>query len=183
VKYLNSATKEQLNSLKGYHNKMAGETFENMINAACETYSNMELAYIEKTPEAFKITGKKKLARCLIFEGVFTKKCQPDFKGTLAEGRAICFEAKHTDTDSIHQDRVSEEQLKSLLKHDKLNAVSFVLVSIKMQNFYRIPIKTWQNMKAIYGRKHMKIEDLRQFEVPFKHGILNFLSGIDNMHS
>ncbi len=175
MKYLNSATKEQLNSIKGKYSKLAGETFENMIIAACEYYKMHDIAYIEKTPEAFRITGKKSTSHGLVFEGVFTRKAQPDFKGTLKGGQAICFEAKHTDGDSIAQNRVSDEQMRSLELHSKLGGNAYILISIKMQHFYRVPYNIWQQMKSIYGRKYMKADDLKQFEIKFEYGILKFL--------
>lgn len=179
MKYLNSATKEQLNSIKGKYSKMAGDTFENMITAACEYYKMQDIAYIEKTPEAFRITGKKSTSHGLVFEGVFTRKCQPDFKGTLKGGQAICFEAKHTDKDDIAQNRLTGEQMKSLELHHNLGAKAYILVSIKMQHFYRVPWTVWQQMKSIYGRKYMKADDLKQFEIKVEYGILKFLDNLN----
>lgn len=175
MKCINAATEEQINSLRGKQSKVAGATFENVISAACEYYKELNLAYIEKTPEAFKITGKKKAAYGLVFEGVFTRKCQPDFKGTLKGGQAICFEAKHTDGDDIAQNRLTGEQMKSLELHHNLGAKAYILVSIKMQNFYWVPWEVWQQMKSIYGRKYMKAPDLKQYEIKFEYGILKFL--------
>jgi recombination protein U len=175
MKYLNSATKAQLNSIKGKYSKIAGETFENMIIAACEYYKMQDIAYIEKTPEAFRITGKKSTTHGLVFEGVFTRKSQPDFKGTLHGGQAICFEAKHTDGDSIAQNRLTGEQMNSLELHHKLGAKAYILVSLRMQHYYMVPWTTWQNMKSLYGRKYMKEDNLKQYEIKFEYGILKFL--------
>ncbi len=178
-KYINSATKEQLNSLRGYNSKIAGETFESMINVACEYYESQNIAYIEKTPEAFRVTNKKQSTHGLLFEGVFTRKCQPDYKGALCGGRAVCFEAKHTDSEEIKQNRVSEEQWNSLETHWQLGAKSFVLVSIKMQDFYRVPWAIWKDMKSIYGRKYMNMVDLEEYRVPYIAGILQFLKRME----
>jgi len=178
-KYINSATKEQLNSLRGYNSKMAGETFESMINVACEHYKSQKIAYIEKTPEAFKVTNKKQTSKCFIFEGVFTKKCQPDYKGTLCGGRAVCFEAKHTDSEEIKQSRVSEEQRDSLEMHEQLGAKAFILISIRMQSFYRVPWSTWKDMKNSYGRKYINMADLEEYRIPYIAGILQFLKGME----
>lgn len=178
-KYINSATKEQLNSLRGYNSKMAGETFESIINIACEYYESENIAYIEKTPEAFRVTNKKQTSKGLIFEGVFTKKCQPDYKGTLCGGRAVCFEAKHTDSEEIKQNRLSEEQQRNLETHEQLGAKSFVLISIRMQSFYRVPWSTWKDMKNIYGRKYMNMTDLERYRVPYSNGTLQFLKRME----
>lgn len=179
MKCINSVTKSELNSLRGRQSKVQGEMFEDMISAACEYYQEKDAAYIEKTPEAFKVTGKKKSAHGLTFEGVFTKKCQPDFKGTLFGGQAICFEAKHTDDEEIKQSRLTPEQMNSLDLHDRLGAKSFVLVSIKMDNFYRVPWKVWKDMKTLYGRKYMKISDLQPYQIPFKRSVIKFLDKLE----
>ncbi len=176
MRYLNSATKEQLRSFRGKQSKVAGEMFENMISAACEYYKEQNIAYIEKTPEAFRVTGKKKTSYGLTFEGIFTKKCQPDFKGTLNGGQAICFEAKHTDDEEIKQNRLTDEQMKSLDLHQKLGAKAYVLVSLKMNDFYMVPWTAWKDMKNIYGRKDMKISDLKPYKVPYERCVIKFLN-------
>lgn len=179
MKCINSATKEEINSLRGKQSKVAGEVFEKVISAACDYYKEQDLAYIEKTPEAFRVTGKKKTSYGLTFEGVFTKKCQPDFKGTLSGGQAICFEAKHTDDDKIAQNRLTDEQMNSLDLHFQLGAKAYILVSIKMQNFYMVPWLIWKNMKDLYGRKHMKFSDLKQYEIKYERGVLKFLKVLE----
>lgn len=44
------------------------------------------------------------------FVAVYVKKAQADFKGFLRGGLAVNFEAKHTDTPRMEQDRVTPEQ-------------------------------------------------------------------------
>lgn len=178
-KYINSATKEQLNSLRGYNSKIAGETLESIIDIACEYYESEKIACIEKTPEAFRVTNKRQSSKGFIFEGVFTKKCQPDYKGTLKGGIAVCFEAKHTDSEDIKQNRVSKEQWNRLETHWQLGAKTFVLVSIKMQDFYRVPWNIWRDMKGIYGRKYMNMAALEEYRVPYSNGTLQFLKRME----
>ena len=48
------------------------------------------------------------------FLAVYTKAAQADYKGLLAGGRAINFEAKHTDTGRMEQSRVTEDQAERL---------------------------------------------------------------------
>ena len=101
------------NVLQGMKNKAAGEHFENMIMEALKYYANKGLAIITKTPEPMrpiKSLGNGK------FVAHYVKKAQVDFCGTLHNGRAIRFEAKHTDTDRFTRDRLTEEQMKDLRK-------------------------------------------------------------------
>lgn len=46
--------------LIGRRSKASGDTFEHWLTNACEFYLQKGLAYIEKTPEPFHITGKDK---------------------------------------------------------------------------------------------------------------------------
>lgn len=87
--------------LQGAQSRAAGEAFERMIIAACELYKNRGVAFIEKTPEPMRVL-KSIDRKHGIFKATFTKRAQHDFKGTLAPaGRAICFEATHTDDEQI----------------------------------------------------------------------------------
>ena len=106
---------------------------------------------------------------------IFEKQAQPDYKGTLKGGRAIVFEAKHTDGDRLQQSVVSEEQEKQLNRHAALGAECFVLVSFGFQQFFRIPWETFRDMKARYGRKYIKPEDVQEYKVRYIGGILQFL--------
>lgn len=88
-------------SQKGLQSKRAGEHFENMITASLNWYCDKGVAFIEKTPEPMK--PLRKPDRQGRFLACYTKAGQPDFKGTLTGGRAVVFEAKHTDSDKIDQ--------------------------------------------------------------------------------
>lgn len=158
--------------ISGRRSRAAGEFWENVIDATCEYYSRIGKAEIEKTPEAMKplrpIGGGK-------FVACFTKMAQPDYKGTLAGGKAIVFEAKHTDTDRIMQSVVSSEQEKRLNKHEQLGAECFVLVSFGFKEFFKVPWAVFRSMKEIYGRKYIKPEDLREYQIRYAGGILKFL--------
>ena len=161
------------NYIKGKQNKAAGQLFEKYIDHACLYYNMEGIAHIEKSPEPFRVTrglGKGK------FEGFFEKEGQPDYKGTLApDGRAICFEAKHTTQDRIKQEVVKEHQLESLELHQKLGAICFILISLNDEVF-RIPLGVWINMKTIYGRKYLMSKDIQQYKVKQKGQLYLFLS-------
>lgn len=163
--------------LTGKRAKAAGEHFEHMIDAACSYYIDRGLAKIEKTPEPMKPLGPKdKLGR---FLACYTKQAQPDYGGTLRGGQSIYFEAKHTDHDSINQNRVTKEQGDDLEAHHKLGAVTFVLVSFGLCDFYRIPWPVWRDMAEIYGRKYVKQSEIEQYEIHAIAGYIKLLDGIE----
>ena len=164
-------------SQKGLQSKRTGEHFENMITASLNWYCDKGVAFVEETPEPMK--PLRKPDRQGRFLACYTKAGQPDFKGTLAGGRAVVFEAKHTDSDKIDQSRLTPEQVESLTLHHKLGAAAFIMVSVGLENFYRVPWEVWRDMKQIYGRKHMKLEDLEPYRVQYIAGILKLLEGVE----
>ena len=131
-------------------------------------------AEVDKTPEPFKVTSgrHKNQNGMFIFEGVFTKQAQPDFQGTLKGGRSIVFEAKTSTSDRIEQSVVTLEQKRALISHEALGAWAYVMVSLSLRSFYRVPWVVWSEMKERFGRKYMTEEDLKPFAVSMRNGIL-----------
>lgn len=164
-------------SMRGRQSRAAGEQFEALITASLEWYEERGEASVEKTPEPMKpLRAPNRQGQ---FLACYTKAAQPDYKGTLYGGRSVVFEAKHTDTDKIEQSRVTDEQADRLALHHKLGAVAFVLVSFGLEDFYRIPWEVWANMKAIYGRKHMKQPDCEPYRVRYMAGVLKLLEHVE----
>lgn len=155
-----------------------GALFEMMVDRSLEWYRARGDAFICKTPEPMKPI--RPTNRNGQFIACYTKQAQPDYKGTLNGGRAVVFDAKHTEkADKIDFARVTEEQREELELHYQMGAAVFILVSFGMQEFYRIPWPVWQNMQGIYGRKHMKKVDCEPFRVPYMSGIVKLLEGIE----
>lgn len=163
-------------SLIGRTNKANGSLFEKWISSSCEYYAEQDIAFIEKTPEPFHITGKDRNG---VVSGYYAKAAQPDYKGILKGGKGIMFEAKHTDTDAIMHKAVTEKQAEELDIFHKLGAVCFVLVSIKFEGFYRVPWTVWQDMKARFGHLKMTAEELEPYRVWSNIERIDFLADID----
>lgn len=159
--------------LIGRRNKTVGDCWENMIEAACQNYRLNGLAEITKTPEPMRPISRPNAKGQ--FMACFTKQAQPDYKGTLKGGRAVVFEAKHTDAERMQRSVISEEQEKQLNRHQKLGAECFVLVSFGLQQFFRIPWEVFRDMKDHYGRKYIKPEDLEEYAIRYVGGYLRFL--------
>lgn len=163
-------------SRRGRQSRIMGDHFENMITASLRWYEDKGVACVEKTPEPMKpLRAPNRQGQ---FLACYVKAGQPDFKGTLTGGRSVVFEAKHTDSDRIEYSRLTDEQVEKLNTHHKLGAAAFVLVSFGLQDFYRIPWEIWRDMKAIYGRKHIKQPELEPYRVQYIAGVLKLLEGI-----
>lgn len=164
-------------SQQGLQSRRSGEQFEDMITASLSWYEDKGVACIEKTPEPMKPLGKPNKKGQ--FLACFVKAAQPDYKGTLAGGRSVVFEAKHTDTDRIKYDRLTDEQVDRLKLHHALGAVAFVLVSFGLRDFYRVPWEVWRDMKDIFGRKFIKQAELEPYRMQYIAGVLKLLEGIE----
>lgn len=164
-----------INQIRGKSNRAVGEMFEDFLCSACTQYEMQGKAMIEKTPEPMKIIRRIANGR---FECVFAKKAQPDYKGTFGNGQSIVFEAKHTDKDRIQQSRVTKDQSMKLDRYSSVGARCYVMVSLELRSFYLVPWPVWKNMKNLYKYKHMKKEDLKDFEVSFKGRFIDFLEGV-----
>lgn len=163
-----------VNQIRGRQNRANGKIFENMIETSCELYSLRGAAFIEKTPEPMKIVES---FRNGFFKAVFEKRAQPDFKGTLAGGRSVVFDAKITDQDKIEQSAVTSEQVKDFDKHEALGALCFVLVSFGFQTYYRVPWDDWKTMRELFGHKSATEKELQEYRVKFVAGNIMFLGG------
>ena len=162
--------------IAGARARVAGATFENMIAASLRWHADRGLMKADKTPEPMKPI--RPMGKGGHFLACYEKKAQVDFCGTMRGGRAVRFEAKHTDTDRFDRKRLTDEQMDDLRDHQKLGALCFVLLCFGFDHFYRVPWHVWEDMKEIYGRKYVTEKDVRQFRIPFTSGVLKILHGI-----
>lgn len=160
----------------GKKNKINGSLFEQWISNSCDAYLEEETAFIEKTPEPFHIVKKGENG---IVSGYYAKAAQPDYKGILRSGRGIAFEAKHTDTDRIKQNAVTDEQARNLNIYHEFGAVCFVLVSMSFESFYRVPWPVWREMKERFRHKYMSLDELKPYKICADINQIKFLEGIE----
>ena len=167
------STPDPRRRLRGAQSRVAGEYFERYILAACEWYRSRGEADIDKAHEPMKpLRAPNERGQ---FLACYTKPAQPDFDGTLAGGRSIKFEAKHTDDDRIERSRLTDRQMEKLESHHRLGAIAFVLVSFSLQEFARIPWPVWRDMAKLYGRKYITREEAREYAVPCVAGTIKLL--------
>ena len=163
-----------------YRNKLnrhQGKDFENLIEAACCYYRGIGVADIEKTPEALKPLRNMGKGQ---FVAVYTEKAQADFKGFMMGGLAVCFEAKHTDTGRMDQDRVTPEQAERLERCYSYGGHACVLCSFSGRDFFRVPWSTWRGMKNLFGHKYITPQEVERYRVRIGGpGVLLFLDGME----
>lgn len=164
--------------LKGLRSKSTGALFEEKIIFAELHYRNNGYCFIQKTPEPMHVLSPIK-GRPGHFEACFEKQAQPDFRGILCDGSTILFDAKHTDTDRITRQVVTAEQEKCLDVHEKFGAHCFIIVSIRFENYYRVPWNIFRDMKEHFGHKYMNEAELAPYQIKNTNGILRFLDGIE----
>lgn len=149
-------------------NNAQGHLFESAIMAGCSTYREDGRAEINKTPEPFRVLSKGEYG---VFTGRFTAHAQPDFQGTIADGRSIVFEAKTTTSDRMKRDVLTVEQQKDLERHMNLGAVAAVCIGIE-DKFFFIPWEIWRDMKEHYGRKYVTANDVEKYRIRFNGAVL-----------
>jgi recombination protein U len=165
--------------IQGHRSRVIGKSFEEVIEAACIHYREKEIAIIEKTPEPMKVLGKaQRRGSSGRFEACFIKKAQPDFKGCLANGKAVVFEAKATETERIRKNVITKEQFEYLEGYWKMKASAFVLVCFSLERYYRVPWGIWREMEVFYGRKYLREEDMESYKISFRNGHLDFMHNI-----
>ena len=157
-----SKAKDPKRQLLGKIARERGQQFEKLIDDALEYYAEKGYADIEKTPEPMHPTKSLGNGKFIAF---FSKKAQPDYKGTLKGGRAIMFEAKFTAADRMEQDRVLRGQAEYMSRHHRLGARCYVVAGFQSGEVYRVPWEVWNDMKKYFGRKYVTEADLEKFRV------------------
>lgn len=164
------------NQIRGRRNNASGDFFENMLNGACQYYREKGIAIVEKTPEPMRPLmpcGQGRFIAC------FEKQAQPDYKGVLCDGTAIIFEAKHTDSDKMHESVITQTQRQNLDDFQRMGAQCFVMVSMAFEKFYRVPWEVFGDMKPRFGRKYMTEKELEPYRLVQKRGTLLILEGVE----
>lgn len=165
--------KDPKRQLRGAINKAKGKNFEQYVDRSFDYYAMKGLAIVDKTPEPMQIVKPLGGGKFVAF---FAKHAQPDYKGTLRGGKTVVMEAKYTTTDRLEQGRVKEGQADYLTRHQQLGALCYVIAGFGSGAVYRIPWDVWKNMKELFGRKYVREEDLKEYQVTAgSNGLLRLL--------
>lgn len=163
------------NQLRGKKSKASGAMFETLISRSCAWYQELGTAKISKQEEPMKPIRAYAAGR---FLACYTKKSGVDYKGVLKGGRAVAFEAKHTDTQVMERSRLEEWQLQDLRDYSRLGAETFVLLSFGLERFYRIPFAEWDGMKERFGKVSVREKDIAEYIIEYSGRVLKFLKGV-----
>lgn len=166
-------------SFRSLKNNAQGHFFEMAIEQACNYYREKGIANIHKTPEPFRVLKKIQGGR---FTGQFIKRAEPDFKGVFMTGQAIVFECKYTSKDKIQKSVLSENQNAELERNNNLKCITAVCICFAeglAERYFFVPFDVWLNMEKYFGKKSVTAEDLKSFEIFYKHSIgIDFLKNI-----
>lgn len=168
--------KKKFQSLK---NNAQGRFFEEQIERACNYYREKNIANIHKVLEPFRVLKKLPAGK---FTGQFLRKAEPDFKGCLLDGQCIVFECKYTSQNKIQRSILSENQNAELERNNNLNCITAVCICFAeglTDRYFFVPFDVWLNMEKYFGKKSVTAEDLKKFEIYYKHSIgIDFLRNI-----
>lgn len=158
-------------------NRHRGAQFEDLIRAACDYYRGRGVADIEKTPEEMKPIKNMGKGH---FVAVYVKKAQADFKGFLRGGLAVNFEAKHTDTPRMEQDRVTPEQADRLERALQVWSRRLRGLLLLWAGLLPGPLGSLAKHESRYGHKYITIQEAEPFRITFGGpGVLLFLEGLE----
>ena len=119
---------------------LRGSAFEEMIDMTNLLYAQRGLAIIQKVPTPITPVEVNNKART-ITSAYFEKKSTVDFIG-VAQGTAICFDAKETKLKNLPLRNIHPHQIEFMEKFEKQGGVSFLLVNFAIINeVYLLPIR------------------------------------------
>lgn len=164
--------------LAGAKAKAAGVNFETWIDRSFRELARRGEGLIEKTPEPMRPIKSMGGGR---FVAIYEHQAQPDYKGTLAGGRTVLFEAKYCGEDRIERSRVTQGQAEYMRRMESFGAACFVLAGFSDGAVFRIPWGFFDDMRDHFGHLHIKREELE--DMPWRiqtdrFGALMLLDGL-----
>jgi len=111
---------------------LRGSAFEEMIEMTNLLYSQKNLAVIQKIPTPITPVEVNNKART-ITHAYFDKASTVDFIG-VAQGIAICFDAKETNEKSLPLRNIHSHQIEFIKSFTKQQGFAFILVNFKVYN-------------------------------------------------
>jgi len=152
---------------------LRGSAFEEMIDLTNQLYAQHNLAIIQKIPTPITPVAVDNKART-ITSAYFEKKSTVDFIG-VAQGKAICFDAKETRQLNLPLRNIHPHQIEFMENFRNQQGISFLLVYFTTKDeIFLIPsqdlAKHHANAKK-GGRKSIPYNDFNpSYIVPNKNG-------------
>ncbi|MCL2225071.1 MAG: Holliday junction resolvase RecU [Defluviitaleaceae bacterium] len=140
---------------------LRGSTFEEMIDLTNRLYAQQKLAIIQKVPTPITPIAVDNAAHT-ITNAYFEKKSTVDFIG-VAQGLALCFDAKETRQLSLPLRNIHEHQIEFMENFREQKGVSFLLVHFLAKNeMYLLPgevLAEYKKAAKAGGRKSIPFAD------------------------
>lgn len=162
---------------------LRGSTLEELINITNDVYRQKNLAIIQKIPTPIKpvqIDQKNRTITLAYFEQVSTV----DYIG-VAQGIAICFDAKETSQKSLPIQNIHVHQIEFMDEFQRQKGIAFLLVHfVVYDEYYYLPfdiLKLYWDNALNAGRKSIPYSAFdKQYQIKSKSGaILNYLEIIN----
>jgi len=152
---------------------LRGSTFEEMISLTNQLYLQRGLAIIQKVPTPITPVEVDNKAR-IITSAYFEKKSTVDFIG-VAQGLAICFDAKETNQLNLPMRNIHAHQIDFMESFRKQQGVSFLLVNfVTKGEMFLLPSEVLAKYHLLAqngGRKSIPYRDFNPaLMVPNKNG-------------
>ena len=152
---------------------LRGSAFEEMIDLTNQLYAQQNLAVIQKIPTPITPVAVDNKSRT-ITSAYFEKRSTVDFIG-VAQGLAICFDAKETRQLNLPLKNIHNHQIEFMENFRKQQGVSFLLVHFQTKGeIFLLPGQELHKYHALTekgGRKSIPYSDFNQdFIVPNKNG-------------
>jgi len=152
---------------------LRGSTFEETINLTNQLYLQRGLAIIQKIPTPITPVEVDNKAR-IITSAYFEKKSTVDFIG-VAQGLAICFDAKETNQLNLPMRNIHPHQIDFMENFRKQQGTSFLLVNfLAKSEVFLLPsevLAKYHGLALSGGRKSIPYSEFNPaFLVPNKNG-------------
>ena len=152
---------------------LRGSTFEEMISLTNQLYLQRGLAIIQKIPTPITPIEVDNRART-ITSAYFEKKSTVDFIG-VAQGLAICFDAKETNQLNLPLRNIHAHQIDFMDSFRKQQGVSFLIVHfLAKKEMFLLPSEVlvkYHKLAADGERKSIPYRDFNpDFVIPNKNG-------------
>ncbi len=164
---------------------LRGSILEDMINMTNELYRKKGIGLIQKIPTPIKPIELDKEKRTINL-GYFEQKSTVDYIG-IAQGVAICFDAKETSGASLPLQNIHKHQVEFMFDFEKQGGISFLIVFFKKYNKYFIlptdKLVSYYNNIQEGGRKSIPYSEFdSKLEIHIqKSAYLNYLDKLNEL--
>lgn len=156
-----------------------GDALEELIDLTNEYYKTHDYARVDKISTPVTVIDVNE--RSQITLGYYEKKSTVDYIG-LAQGIAICFDAKETNLLSIPLSNIHSHQLEYMQDFANQGGLSFLIIHFKRSNdYFLVPLELIEQIIREGKRKSIPYSAMSQaIPIGFFHdNYLNYLAAVN----